>query len=792
MTSLEQSVRRAAAGEQLSRDEALALAECTDLSLLMSAAEESARRGFGLRMTYSRKVFIPLTRLCRDVCHYCTFAQPPRKGERAYMSLDEVTDIATRGAMLGCKEALFTLGDKPELRYGSAREELSALGCSSTLEYLEMAARAVFERTGLLPHLNPGVMSAAELARLRKVSVSMGLMLESSSARLCEKGMPHWRSPDKEPAQRIATVRAAGELSIPMTTGLLIGIGETRLERVLSLLAIRDLHEAFGHIQEVIIQNFLPKPGTRMARCPPVERAEYLWSIAVARLVLGASMSIQAPPNLSPHALGSLVAAGINDWGGVSVLTPDHVNPEAPWPELIELERATASAGRYLTERLAIVPRFASSPERWVDAALLPAVLRLCDATGHAREDAWHAGASGELPGRCVALVRDSKAPLIAVSGMATLARAQRGSQLSENEIADLFSAVGPQFTAVVRAADELRTQVVGDTVTYVINRNINYTNICTYACGFCAFAKGRSARALRGPGYDLPLDEIRQRVIEAWQRGATEVCLQGGIHPRFTGQTYLDIVATVKSAVPTMHVHAFSPLEVTHGARTLRLSLDDYLVSLKEAGLSTLPGTAAEILDDEVREFICPDKITTAQWLEVMRAAHRVGLRSTSTIMFGHVDHPHHWARHLLHIRHLQSDTGGFTEFVPLPFVHMEAPMFRRGRARAGPTFRESVLMHAIARLALNPVVRNIQTSWVKMGIAGAHVCLDAGANDLGGTLMNESITRAAGGVNGQEQEAAAIEARIREHGRMPRRRTTLYQTPAAVMTASAPTAVA
>ncbi|HEY0942581.1 MAG TPA: 5-amino-6-(D-ribitylamino)uracil--L-tyrosine 4-hydroxyphenyl transferase CofH [Steroidobacter sp.] len=770
-------LRHAVSGRRVSDPDALALADEGDVAALLHGAEQIARNGFGLRMTYSRKVFIPLTQLCRDVCHYCTFAQPPRKGARAYLSIDEVVEIARKGAAAGCKEALFTLGDKPELRYRGARAELDELGFASTLDYLEAAARAVFEQTGLLPHLNPGVMSAAELARLRGVSVSMGVMLESASERLCGKGMPHARSPDKIPARRIETLRAAGELSIPITTGLLIGIGETRLERIESLLAIRSLAEQYGHIQEVIIQNFRAKAGTRMARHAEPELQDYLWTIAVARLVLGESMSIQAPPNLSPDALGSLLAAGINDWGGVSPVTPDHVNPEAPWPELVRLEQQTALSGRVLTERLALVPRFASSLERWVAPPLQASVRRLCDATGHARDDGWCAGEGSEPPSSCVTLMNsDVHAAPAAGSLGPVLDKAQRGVALAESEIVELFSAAGPQFTAVVCAANDLRAQVIGDAVSYVVNRNINYTNICTYSCGFCAFAKGRSARALRGPAYDLSLDEIRQRVVEAWNKGASEVCLQGGIHPRFTGETYVDIVAAVKDVVPEMHVHAFSPLEITHGAQTLGVALEDYLLRLKAAGLSTLPGTAAEILDDDVRRLICPDKLTTTQWLDVMRTAHKVGLKSTATIMFGHVDSPRHWARHLLRIRELQEETGGFTEFVPLPFVHMEAPLARRGMARSGPTFRESVLMHAIARLVLHPLVPNIQTSWVKMGVAGAMLCLDAGANDLGGTLMNESITRAAGGVNGQEQDAASLEARILQHGRRPRRRTTLY----------------
>jgi FO synthase len=762
---------------ELSNAQALQLAQCDDLPGMMRAAEELAVSGFGHRITYSRKVFIPLTHLCRDVCHYCTFARPPRKGQRPYMTIDEVVQVAQVGAAAGCKEALFTLGDKPELRYRAAREELQQLGHATTVGYLASAAKAVFERTGLLPHLNCGVMTAHEMRMLRPVGVSMGLMLESTSTRLCAKPNAHWGSPDKRPETRLATLVAAGELAIPMTTGLLVGIGETRRERIETLLAICDLQRRFGHIQEVIVQNFRAKPGTRMANRAEPPHEDFLWTIAAARLVLGAGMSIQAPPNLARGDLDTLIRAGINDWGGVSPVTPDHVNPEAPWPELIRLEEQTARANRTLIQRLAIVPSFARDPSRWVDLALQPAVRRSCDSTGHARCDDWYAGQARQPPIRDAELIQS---PALGRSRLSPLlGRAQRGERLEQREIAALFAADGSDFTAVVRAADELRADLVGDDVTYVVNRNINYTNICRYACSFCAFAKGRSSRSLRGPAYDLDLQEISQRALEAWERGATEVCLQGGIHPHYTGQRYLDVVAAVKQAAPQLHVHAFSPLEVLHGATTLGCSVEEFLCELKAAGLATLPGTAAEILDDEVRAIICPDKLETAQWLEVMRTAHRVGLKSTATIMFGHVDGPLHWASHLGRIRDLQAETYGFTEFVPLPFVHMEAPMWRAGRARSGPTFREAVLMHAVARLVLHPEIRNIQTSWVKMGASGAALCLKGGANDLGGTLMNESITRAAGGVNGQEFDAASLAQLIVKLGRRPRQRTTLYERP-------------
>ena len=771
-------LQHATKGARLTAAEVHALDAASDLSSLMQAAASRRDLAHGDLVSYSKKVFIPLTQLCRDVCHYCTFAHPPRKGERAYLYLDEVLAIAEAGAALGCKEALFTLGDKPELRYAQARRELAALGHDSTISYLAAAAKAVLERTSLLPHVNPGVMSANEIAALRTVSVSQGIMLENVSARLTQRGGPHFGSPDKDPAARLATIRAAGAQSVPFTSGILIGIGETQVERIDSILQLRDLHEEFGHTQEIIVQNFWPKPGTQMASAPPAAIEDHLRTIALARLIFAPEMNIQAPPNLSPDGLEALIDAGINDWGGVSPLTPDHVNPEAPWPHLDELASRTRKCGKLLIERLAIYPAYARDPARWVDKNLQRRLLNGIDGEGFPRCDDWCPGAIVDLPRDDVALIT---APHMLRNGELSrvLAKAQRGSAADEDEIVQLFRARDTEFSAVCRAADELRQDVNGDIVSYVVTRNINYTNICTYGCKFCAFSKGRHNLGHRDKPYDLELEEIAERVREAWARGATEVCLQGGIRPGYTGKTYLSVVETVKRAAPGMHVHAFSPLEIWHGAQTLRLTLRDFLSRLKAAGLASLPGTAAEILDDEVRAILCPDKITTAQWFEVMEAAHDVGLKSTATIMFGHVDGYRHWARHLLRVRELQATTGGFTEFVPLPFVHMEAPIYLKGQSRKGPTFREAVLMHAVARLILDPVFTNIQTSWVKMGPEGAILCLSAGANDFGGVLMNESITRAAGAAHGQEIAARDIEKLIKKADRTPRQRTTDYGTP-------------
>jgi len=767
-------VRAAGEGRRPDRDDALKFVDAP-LNELMAAAQSLTLAHFGQTVTYSRKVFIPLTRLCRDVCHYCTFAAAPRRAGPAYLSEDSVLEIARQGAAAGCKEALFTLGDRPEARYRAARDALASVGATSTLDYLHRVATRVHQETGLLPHVNAGVMNSEELTRMREVSVSMGLMLETAADRLSARGGPHYGSPDKLPAVRLATLREAGRLGIPFTSGLLVGIGETRPERIESLLALRDLHDEFGHLQELIIQNFRAKSGTRMAGFPEPSLEEQLWTISVTRLLFGGSLSVQAPPNLRSRDLDSLIRSGVNDWGGVSPVTIDHVNPEAPWPQLQDLEQQTAEAGRVLVQRTAIGPRWAQQPARWVTPSLVPAVLRMTDSEGYARPDAWHAGLSADLP--CEASDWVGSAPGRVASTVAgVLAAAYSGAELSASEIVRLFSARGSDLSAVLNAADRLRAATVGETVTYVVNRNINYTNICAHRCGFCAFSKGRSATSLRGPAYDLELDEIANRATEAAAAGATEVCLQGGIHPNYTGDTYLSIVRAVKEAVPRIHVHAFSPLEVMHGSRTLGLPVRVFLERLREAGLASLPGTAAEILDDEVRAKICPDKLNTQEWLEVMRAAHEAGLRSTATIMFGHVEQPVHWANHLLRVRRLQVDTGGFTEFVPLPFVHREAPIWRRGEARSGPTLRESVLMHAVARLVLHPVIPNIQVSWVKMGREGAALCLKAGANDLGGTLMNESITRAAGGVNGQMFDIGAMTDLIGRLNRPAARRNTLY----------------
>jgi FO synthase len=760
----------------LSDDDVLALATTEDTQSLMQVAAMLRDSGHQNTVSYSRKVFIPLTHLCRDVCHYCTFAQVPRKLQAPYLTPEQVLKIAQDGARAGCKEALFTLGDKPELRYKAAREGLKALRQDSTLSYLRDMAEMVFKETGLFPHLNPGLMTASEFAELRKVSVSMGIMLESASDRLLEKGMPHYGSPDKVPALRLETLRLAGEARVPFTSGILIGIGETRRERIESLLVLRQANIAHGQIQEIIIQNFRAKPETLMAKAPEPDLNELLWTIAMARIIFGATMNIQAPPNLSPGVLEQIVGAGINDWGGVSPVTPDFVNPEAPWPHLGHLADETAKAGKVLVERLAIYPAYALDIDRWIEPQLQPQLRQAIDGAGFARVEDWSAGAIVDPPATDVARVSSLAKMPASADLQRIIEKAVVGDELEPAEIVRLFQARGDDFTHVCQAADQLRKKVAGDEVTYVVNRNINYTNVCYFKCQFCAFSKGKMSENLRGRPYDLSPEEIMRRTREAYERGATEVCLQGGIHPEYTGQTYIDICHSIKQVIPDMHIHAFSPLEVWQGAHTLGLSLDDYLGQLKEAGLGTLPGTAAEILDDDVRATLCPDKINSAQWLEVMEAAHKQGFNTTATIMYGHIEKYEHVANHLLKIRRLQAKTGGFTEFVILPFIHMEAPMFLKGGARKGPTFREAVLMHAVSRLVLNPLFRNIQASWTKLGPDGLKACLNAGVNDLGGTLMNETITRAAGASHGQETSPEQMEAIITGMGRTPRQRTTSY----------------
>ena len=805
-------------------------------------------------ITFSPKVFLPITRLCRDTCSYCTFAQPPKPGSLIYMTVEECISVALEGKALGCTEALFTLGDKPELKWPEARDELSSLGFSSTLDLVAHIASQVMERTGLIPHINAGTMDEVQATRLKSVSASQGLMLESGSDRLFQDvDGPHPGGsegcPDKEPSVRITTIRAAGKAKVPFTTGILIGIGETRRERLIDLMTINDLHQEYGHIQEVIIQPFRSKPGTAMYKHPEPSLEDLVWTIAAARVILHPSISLQTPPNLTltssddteslQEGLRALINAGINDFGGISPVTRDWVNPEKPWPNLIQLGSLVAESGFNLIPRLPIYPSFmpligstpsvltpssSSTAGGWLyrpddiqsspSSSVYAAVLAQSDSYGYARGgDGWFAGLpspsplesspSSIPPSRSNPFTLPSTKPRWSVSintsgtlaGLPKAALSARGQRtkavvarvlespstspplLSQQDVELLLTARGAEFDLIIDAADTLRSRVNGDIVSFVINRNINYTNICTLSCSFCAFSKGKASEDLRGASYLLSLDEISRRTKEAWDRGATEVCLQGGIHPSFNGKTYLSILRAAKEGAPLIHVHAFSPLEVYHGATTLGLTLEAYLALLKENGLGSLPGTAAEILDDSVRDLICPDKIDSVTWIDVLEAAHSVGLKTTSTVMFGHVESTETWARHLIKLRDLQRRTGGITEFVPLPFVHMMSPVFvKQGAARRGPTIHECILLHAVARLALHPFITNIQASWVKMGPSQAAGLLSSGCNDMGGVLMNESITRAAGAVHGQEIDYHRMDDLIRGAGREPRVRTTLY----------------
>ncbi len=750
-----------------------------DAPLAELMAQAAARRdaAHGARITFSPKVFIPLTMLCRDTCGYCTFAKPPAHLVSPYLEIDEVLAIARRGAALGCHEALFTLGEAPEARYPDAAAWLAARGYTSTVDYLVAAGAAVLAETGLLPHANAGALTEAELLRLRAVSPSQGMMIETLAARLAEPGGPHAGAPDKTPERRLATLDAAGRARVPFTTGILVGIGETRRERLDALVAIATSHARHGHVQEVIVQNFLPKPGTSMWHAPACDPDEFLWTIAAARVVLDPSMHVQAPPNLSDaDDLAALVAAGIDDWGGVSPVTPDHVNPERPWPGLDVLRAATEAAGKTLAPRLTVYPEYVRHGDEWLHDDVRFAVRCASDLEGLARDDAWAAGGDTPPPAVLPAPVPPGWTARARTPVGEVLDGVLAGEEVGVDEIVTLLGARGPDLFEVTAVADQLRIDTVGDAVTFVRNRNINYTNVCTFKCRFCAFSKGPLSLNLRGNPYLLDHEEIQRRVVEAVDCGATEVCLQGGIHPDFDGDYYLSVARAVKEVAPQIHVHGFTALEVTEGARRLGMPLRDYLVLAKEAGLATLPGTAAEILDDEVRAVICPDKIDTDEWLDAHRTAHSVGLRSNVTIMFGHVERPEHVARHLVRTRTLQQETGGFTEFVPLPFVHMATPIFLQRKARKGPTMREVLLMHAVGRIAYRGWIDNVQVSWVKTGVTGARQALQAGCNDLGGTLMDENISRAAGASHGQELDESELRAIVAPLGRPLEQRTTLY----------------
>ncbi|WP_411121599.1 bifunctional FO biosynthesis protein CofGH [Streptomyces sp. x-19] len=826
--AMRRALKRARDGVALDVTEAAVLLQARGEDLEDLCASAARVRDAGLEaagrpgvITYSKSVFIPLTRLCRDKCHYCTFVTVPGKLRRAghgmFMSPDEVLEIARRGAELGCKEALITLGDKPEERWPEAREWLEAEGYDDTLAYVRAIAIRILEETGLLPHLNPGVLSWTDFQRLKPVAPSMGMMLETTAERLwSEPGGPHYGSPDKEPAVRLRVLEDAGRSSVPFTSGLLIGIGESYEERADSLFALRRVSRAYHGVQELILQNFRAKPDTAMRGMPDAELDELVATVAVARHLMGPSACLQAPPNLVDEEYGRLIRAGIDDWGGVSPLTPDHVNPERPWPQIDTLAEHSAAEGFQLHERLAVYPEFVRRGEPWLDPRLLPHVTALADpATGLAREDAVVTGRPWQEPdegfvatgrtdlhrtidteGRTAdrrddfdevygdwAELREAAAPGMVPSRLDADVRqalsqaADDPTGLTDDEALALLHADGPALDALCRIADDLRRATVGDAVTYIVTRNINFTNVCYTGCRFCAFAQRRTD----ADAYTLSLSQVADRAQQAWDVGAVEVCMQGGIHPDLPGTAYFDIARAVKERVPGMHVHAFSPMEVVNGATRTGLSIREWLTEAKAAGLDTLPGTAAEILDDEVRWILTKGKLPTATWVEVIKTAHELGIRTSSTMMYGHVDQPRHWLGHLRLLAEIQRSAvakgvEGFTEFVTLPFIHTNAPVYLAGIARPGPTTRDNRAVTAMARILLHPHIPNIQTSWVKLGTEGAAEMLRSGANDLGGTLMEETISRMAGSSYGSYRSLQDLVGIAELAGRPARPRTTTY----------------
>ena len=831
-SAMRRTLARARDGKALDRDEATILlhARGEDLQTLLSYASRTRDAGLTAAnrpgvITYSRKVFIPLTRLCLDRCGYCTFATVPHRLQSLYLEPDEVLAIARQGAEMGCKEALFTLGDKPEQRWPQAKQWLDAHGYDDTLSYVRAMAIRVLEETGLLPHLNPGVLSWQDFQRLKPVAPSMGMMLETTASRLfTEKGGPHFGSPDKDPALRLRVLEDAGRSNVPFTTGLLIGIGETRAERADSIFAIRKIAREYQGIQEVIVQNFRAKPDTKMRDVPDAELDDLAATIAVTRLILGAKARIQAPPNLVGAQYDLILRAGIDDWGGVSPLTPDHVNPERPWPDIDELAAYTAGAGFTLRERLTIYPPYIREP--WLDPRLAAHVRALADPdTGLAADGARPHGLPWQEPdgglgqwaqagrtdlhvtidttGRThdrrddfaevygdwdeiaqrTGLPAAGRSPRAAVPGApavlaagevaAALRQAERDpAALTDDQALALLSADGPDLEALAALADGLRREVMGDDVTYVVTRNINFTNVCYTGCRFCAFAQRRTD----ADAYTLSLQQIGDRAAEAWDAGATEVCMQGGIHPDLPGTAYFEIASEVKRRSPDLHVHAFSPMEVVNGASRTGLPIKEWLVRAKEAGVDSLPGTAAEILDDDVRWVLTKGKLPASVWIEVITAAHELGLRTSSTMMYGHVDTPAHWVGHLRVIRSIQERTGGFTEFVLLPFIHENAPIYLAGLARPGPTRRENRAVHAVARIMLHGAIDSIQCSWVKLGDDLCRDVLQGGVNDLGGTLMEETISRMAGADHGSYKTISQLRAIAEPLGRPMRQRTTTY----------------
>jgi FO synthase len=656
------------------------------------------------------------------------------------------------------------------------------------------------------------VLSWADLQRLKPVAPSMGMMLETTATRLwSEPSGAHYGSPDKEPAVRLRVLDDAGRVGVPFTTGILIGIGETRAERADAIFAMRRTAREYGHIQEVIVQNFRAKPDTAMRGMPDAELRDLAATVAVARVILGPRARIQAPPNLIDAEFALLLRAGIDDWGGVSPVTPDHVNPERPWPQIEALREQSRAAGFELRERLTIYPEYVRRGEGWLDPRLAAHVAALADpATGLANEDAVPVGRPWQEPdetfGGRVDLfasidtqgrTSDRRGDFDSVYGdwdevAAHVKAAPRygGSDVlaglklaAENPAAllepkhegkalALFEADGSALDELTRIADDLRREAVGEDITYVVNRNINFTNVCYVGCRFCAFAQ----RERDADAYRLSVAQVADRAEEAWRDGASEVCMQGGIDPKMPVTGYADLVRAVKNRVPGMHVHAFSPMEIVTGAAKAGVPVRDWLIELREAGLDTIPGTAAEILDDDVRWVLTKGKLPASTWVDVVTTAHQLGIRSSSTMMYGHVDHPRQWLGHFRVLAGVQDVTGGFTEFVALPFIHTNAPIYLAGIARPGPTWRENRVVHAMARVLLYGRIDNIQCSWVKLGDDGTRVMLHGGCNDLGGTLMEETISRMAGSEHGSARTVAQLKELAALAGRPAVERTTVY----------------
>jgi FO synthase len=723
------------------------------------------------RITFSRNYTLSLSRTCQCYCKYCAFAthqahiHPPDEVERR---LDEAV-------RRNCKELLVLTGERPEVNPEVARR-LAGWGHEDFTSYVAWACERALER-GILPHTNLGALGREDLARLREVTASQGLMLESVSERLMDT--VHAGSPTKHPAARLATIEAAGELRIPFTSGILVGIGESEEERVASLEALAQVHDRHGHLQEVILQNFVPHPryyGQEVAEIAdaaarrrwesgisnghnPVPAPEWSCPVTIEdmkRLIAEArrlmpGVGIQVPPNLADW-WGDLVDAGATDLGGLSA-NGDHISPEHAFPSPHELRKTLAPRGYALTERLCVYPHYMDS--EWMEQGVLDVIkLKYWSfiprrGSGRRSEESIDPGIAPEA-----------------------IAKGSDGAELTEDELTALFAETRSEVIEQMRvAADGLRAELAGDTATFVVNRNINFTNVCVVGCAFCGFGQGR-----RSPdAYHVTEDDFRQRIAEATEFGATEVCMQGGIHPEYELEDYGRWLRLAKDAAPDIHLHAYSPMEIHFMCeRSGRPPLEvfEYLI---DCGLGSTPGTAAEVLDDGVRQRISPNKLPVDRWVEIIEASHAAGLRSTSTVMFGHIEEPRELARHMRVIRALQERTGGITEFVPLSFIPFNT-MLGRTHGIEEISATENLKHTAVFRLALGRTIRNLQASWVKMGLEAATEALRWGVNDLGGTLMEENISRMAGSQHGVRLEPEQLIAAARAGGRRPAQRTTLY----------------